>query len=125
MTVKPNSAFILVVEDDSFQQRVIQTLLQGLGHRVEVASNGLEALEKINRPYDIILMDVGLPNDPDGVEVSRQARTEGIKTPIIAITAHIAEHSKQRCLSAGMNEFIEKPLTREKLAAIIEKFYSL
>lgn len=90
-----------------------------MGNTVEVANDGTAALTKAHHSYDLILMDIGLP-DLDGLEVTQKIRKQGIMTPIVAITAHMANYSKQRCLEAGMTNVINKPMTQEKLLAIIE-----
>lgn len=102
---------ILVVEDSAVNIKLIQLLLEKHDADVDVAELPAEALKKIKeKEYDIILMDVQMP-DIDGLELTRIFRSEyGIKCPIIAVTAHAFLEDKEKCLRAGMNDYITKPV---------------
>ena len=108
---------ILVVEDNFIAQKAAQSLLQSCQCQVDIASNGKEALElwKQNE-YDLIFMDIGLP-DIDGYQVTRHIRVQeeakNRRTPIIALTAYAGDENKQRCIEAGMNAVLCKPLTQK------------
>jgi len=112
------SASILVVEDNKTNQLVLLGILKKLGHTAEVANNGAEALGVLAcKQFDLILMDCQMPV-MDGLEATRQIRrnNEGNKnTPIIAITANAMSGDRQRCLTAGMNDYIKKPFKKEIL----------
>ena len=114
------SLSILVVEDEPFQLCIIQRLLEGMGHDVATAHNGFIALEKMKAPYDLVLMDIGLPDGPDGIEITARIRAQGLITPIVAITAYLTKNIKEHCFDVGVNTVITKPITQEKLATIIE-----
>ena len=109
---------ILVIEDHLMQQYAIQALLEGMGHRVTVASDAREALNRLNQPYDLILIDLALPEGINGLEVAKKIRQKGVSTWMVAITARTAHYSKQECLDAKINDFIAKPMTRKKLEEI-------
>jgi signal transduction histidine kinase/DNA-binding response OmpR family regulator len=115
---------VLVVEDNRVNREVARMVLHRLGvTQVDLAENGREALEKVDaRDYDLILMDCLMP-DMDGYEASRalRAREMGRRTPICAITANAFEGDRARCLAAGMDDFIAKPLRAEALARVIER----
>jgi DNA-binding response OmpR family regulator len=116
---------ILVVEDTEILRKVIQITLSSLGYEVDIAINGSEAIRLFEKnDYDIVFMDLGLP-DLNGVEVVKELRRiEGVKNPvpIIALTAHCTELDKELGLTAGIQEFVSKPLTKEIAQVIISKY---
>jgi PAS domain S-box-containing protein len=110
---------IMVADDNHINQKVIASLLNKMGHRADVVANGKEALEAFRLvPYDIILMDVQMP-ELDGFEVCRQIRaleqTKNRHTPIIAITAHARKADRVKCLAAGMDDYVSKPIRPKDL----------
>ena len=120
---------ILVAEDNDINALLARALLVKLGHRPTVAANGALALESwhaalsAGAPYDLVLMDVHMP-DVDGIEATRRIRAAeddiGIaRTPIIALTANAFGEDRDACLKAGMDGFLTKPLDRERLAEIL------
>jgi CheY-like chemotaxis protein/HPt (histidine-containing phosphotransfer) domain-containing protein len=113
---------VLVAEDNEINQLVAAHLLKKLNAEPEVASDGIEALEKIKaKHYDLVLMDVQMPG-LDGYETTRQIRTQlNNNVPIIAMTAFVWDGEEQKCVESGMNGYIGKPFTLEILAAAIEK----
>lgn len=116
--------YILLVEDNPFNQQVAKELLENIGVKVTVANNGQEALQELaKRPYDIVLMDVQMPV-MDGYEATRNIRaTPDISTQcVIAMTANAMPEDRQRCLSAGMDDFITKPITPEHLYQVLSKW---
>ncbi len=123
-------ARILVVEDNTVNQAVARGLLESLGCRVDVAQNGREAVDRISREnYDLVLMDCQMPV-MDGYEatlkIRQHDRTANGQKPniIIAMTAFAMKEDKQLCLSAGMDDYIAKPVTRDSLLEILEKHLS-
>ncbi|MFO0647561.1 MAG: ATP-binding protein [Polyangiales bacterium] len=118
---------VLVAEDNAVNQKVITLMLERMGHRVDVACNGAEALEALARaPYDAVLMDVQMP-ELDGVSAARRIRERERerRTPIIALTANADLNEERRCLDAGMDDFLAKPVRRERLQASLERLLSL
>jgi PAS domain S-box-containing protein len=114
---------ILLAEDNAVNQRVALLLLEKLGYRADVASDGREAVEALERqPYDVILMDVQMP-EMDGLEATRVIRErwpEGQRRPwIIAMTAGATEDDRRATLEAGMDDFVSKPIRKEELAAAL------
>jgi CheY-like chemotaxis protein len=109
---------ILLVEDNIVNQRVALRLLEKMGYRADMASNGVDALEMLRRyAYDVVLMDVQMP-DMDGIEATQHIREqwERAEQPyIIAMTAHAMEGDRQLCLAAGMDDYIGKPVRLEEL----------
>lgn len=116
---------ILVVEDNRVNQRVATSLLERLGCQVDVVANGREAIEMWqNLPYDAIFMDCLMP-EMDGYEATRAIRQRGVpesRVPIIAMTASAMPGDRDRCLQAGMTEYVAKPLQPDRVAAVIEKY---
>ena len=119
------SASVLLAEDNPVNQRLASILLDRAGYHVDVANNGREAVEKYTTsPYnfDVIFMDIQMP-EMDGIEASQAIRNEGFDTiPIIAVTAHALKGDRERCLAAGMNDYITKPFKKEVLTEILEKW---
>ena len=116
---------ILIAEDNPVNQTVAVRILARLGYRVDVVANGLEALEALRqRPYDVILMDVQMP-DMDGFETAHRIRADwpDPERPwVIAMTAHALQGDRERCLDAGMNDYIPKPFQGPDLQAAIERY---
>lgn len=126
-TAMTSRARVLVVEDNPVNQLVALGQLNRLGHEAVVAASGAEALDVVgNGAFDIILMDCQMP-DMDGYEATRRVRQmqESVaKIPIIAITAHALPGEREKCLAAGMNDYLPKPVTLEQLGAVIRLWAS-
>ncbi|OYT72458.1 MAG: hypothetical protein CFK48_02775 [Armatimonadetes bacterium CP1_7O] len=106
---------ILLVEDNEVNRKVAVRLLGKLQLEVEIAVNGLEAVQKATEnAYDLILMDCQMP-EMDGYEATRTLRERGIHTPIIALTANALEGDREKCLACGMNDYLSKPIQADKL----------
>lgn len=111
---------ILVAEDNPINQRVASNLLHRLGHSVQLVANGCEALAAASTAaYDVIFMDRHMP-EMDGLEAATQLRRNGIKTYIIALTASALAEDRDRCIDAGMNDYLPKPITLDRLRASLE-----
>lgn len=114
---------ILMAEDNAINQRVGKLILQRAGFSIDLVSDGNEALEAHRaQPYDVILMDCQMPK-MDGFEASRQIRLLGSKQPaIIAVTANALVGERERCLAAGMDDYLSKPFQAEQLVAVVKKW---
>ena len=117
---------LLLVEDNAVNQRVVLAMLRKKEYKIDVANNGQEALEKLKSavdPYSLILMDVQMPV-LDGLETTRAIRRNPSwnQLPIIAMTAHAMIGDRERCLEAGMNGYISKPVQQAGLISVIEQF---
>jgi len=113
---------VLLAEDNIINQKVAGNLLKRHGFFVETAKNGERAIEMINnnQPYDLILMDCQMPI-LDGYAATKKLRSMGYDMPIIAITAHAMDGDRERCLEAGMDDYISKPIRKDELLGIIKK----
>ena len=114
---------ILLAEDNHVNQMVATRLLEKMGHAITIANNGLEALSLLeNRSFDVILMDVQMPQ-MDGFAATKSIRMNEIKTgkhlPIIAMTAHALKGDRERCVEAGMDGYVTKPIASAELKAVI------
>src|SRR5262249_56704176 len=110
---------LLLAEDNAVNQRLAATLLERRGHKVTIANNGREALDALAaRSFDVVLMDVQMP-EMGGFEATRvireRERATGAHLPIIAMTAHAMKGDRERCLEAGMDEYLTKPLDSRRL----------
>jgi two-component system aerobic respiration control sensor histidine kinase ArcB len=116
---------VLVVEDQIMASIVVRNMLSSLNCQVDIAENGEQGVELAkNNHYELIFMDIGLP-DIDGYEVTRRIRAnegKGAKTPIIALTAHVDDENSGHCIEAGMNAVTSKPLIQEKAESILDTF---
>jgi PAS domain S-box-containing protein len=122
----PVAAAVLVAEDNEVNQKVAAKILERLGYRVELAENGKEALAACaRRRYDAVLMDGQMPG-MDGYEATRRIRERetrgGRRVPIIAMTASAMKGDREKCLDAGMDDYVSKPVTPEKLEAVLRKW---
>lgn len=117
---------VLVVEDNKINQKISKTLLEQCGCQVTIAENASVALKQSLAQFDIIFMDLGLP-DMDGFQATEKIRALdlGRRIPIVAMTAHVFTHDLERCYAVGMDEVIAKPIMREDLLAALKKWSPL
>ncbi|MFH0881307.1 MAG: response regulator, partial [Lentisphaerota bacterium] len=115
---------ILLAEDNAVNQKVALRLLERMGYRADVAGNGLEAIEALERqPYDVVLMDVQMP-EMDGLEASRRIQHDwppGARPRIIAMTANAMQGDREKCLAAGMDDYLTKPIRTEALVEALSQ----
>ena len=123
----PNSR-ILVVDDNTVNQQVVSVMLEQCGCTVDVAGNGIEALNQVRMlPYDLVLMDCQMP-EMDGYEATRRIRASemehdnGRHLPIAALTANAMAGDAEKCLAAGMDEYLSKPISPEALAQTLSRW---
>jgi len=113
---------VLLAEDNRTTQQLLLVLLESAGLEVSIAENGLEAVAFLQREaVDLVFMDCQMP-DMDGLEATQQLRSIGLQTPIVALTAHARAEDEQRCLGAGMDDFLGKPFRKFELDAILDKW---
>jgi CheY-like chemotaxis protein len=111
---------LLLVDDSDVNVEVVSEMLRRLGHDVTAALDGESALATLaSRTFDVVFMDVQLPG-MDGLEVTRRFRDGGGKAPVVALTAHTSSRDRDRCLAAGMNAVLTKPVDTPHLAAVID-----
>ncbi|MBY0507056.1 MAG: response regulator [Bryobacteraceae bacterium] len=114
---------VLIAEDNRVNQRVAAKILESRGHAVLLANTGRQAVDLFQRePVDIVLMDLQMP-EMDGIEATRAIRRmeAGGHTPIVALTAHAMSTDRERCLSAGMDDYLSKPISPDRLIATVEQ----
>ena len=114
---------VLLAEDNEVNQRLAAAILDRLGHEVHVVSNGLQALEALDGGrFDLVLMDIQMPQ-MGGIEATEEIRRreakEGGHVPIVAMTAHAMSGDRERFLAAGMDEYISKPISQERLREVV------
>lgn len=116
---------VLLAADNPVNRLLAKALLQRGGYEVETAENGRLAVEAVTRgQYDVVLMDVHMP-EMDGIEAARQIReldSQRRETPIVAMTANAMEEDRQRCIAAGMNDYIAKPIDEAELLRILARW---
>ncbi|MFN0121433.1 MAG: response regulator [Blastocatellia bacterium] len=118
---------VLLAEDNPVNQKLATRLLEKWGYSVTLVENGREAVRKYEQGnYDVVLMDVQMP-EMDGLQatghIRRIEQERGTHTPIIAMTAHAMKGDREKCLSAGMDEYISKPIRHELLSQMLERFF--
>jgi signal transduction histidine kinase/CheY-like chemotaxis protein len=122
--VARHSLRVLLADDNLVNRKVASGMLANMGHTITQTTNGLEALEMWRgREFDLILMDVHMP-EMDGLQATtsiRQAEPPGTHTPIVAMTASAMNEDRERCLAAGMDDFLSKPVSQKDLAQAIER----
>lgn len=116
---------MLLADDNAVNQKLAVRLLEKQGHHVVVAGNDREALERLTeQSFDLVLMDVQMP-EVDGLEATAAIRAReqaaGRHTPIIAFTAHAMKGDQEKCLTAGMDGYLAKPIQAKELYAAIER----
>ncbi|MCF7936166.1 MAG: PAS domain S-box protein, partial [Synergistales bacterium] len=118
---------VLVAEDNSTNQKVALNILEKLGQSADAVSSGTEAVDVLRQiPYDIVLMDVQMP-DMDGLETTRRIRVSTLADgnagiPVVAMTAYAMQGDRERCLQAGMDDYIPKPVSTQAVAAVLAKW---
>jgi PAS domain S-box-containing protein len=116
------SGRVLIVEDNPTNQLLVETLLAKLGPQCVLACDGLEAVEKATaETFDLILMDIQMPA-MNGYQATEALRKKGIKTPIVALTAHAMEGDRQKCINAGCDDHITKPLSKTRLLEVLDRY---
>lgn len=116
---------VMVAEDSPANQMVIKLMLSNLGHKVHIVPNGVKAIEFVEtnqEKLDVIFMDISMP-EMDGLAATKILREKGVTLPIIALTAHAMTTDKDKCLAAGMNKFVAKPIRAKDIQEIL-KVYS-
>ncbi|MEZ4435606.1 MAG: ATP-binding protein [bacterium] len=112
---------VLLVEDNPINRLVVEEMLRRLGCRITVAEDGEDALRHVAERFDIVLMDCQMPR-MDGYEATRALRGRGVDGPIVALTAHAMEGDRERCIAAGMDDYVTKPLSRDGLVAVMDRW---
>ncbi len=122
---QPQLPLILLVEDQADNQIVARQQLQRLGYKADIVQNGEEALARLaqpEHPYRLVLMDCQMPG-LDGLEATRQLRereqTRGGHIPVVAMTAQAMKGDRERCITAGMDDYISKPVRMDDLSRVI------
>jgi CheY-like chemotaxis protein len=120
---------VLLAEDGVDNQRLFTRVLRAAGLEVDVAENGRLAVDKAlaardaEAPFDLVLMDMQMPV-LDGLDATEELRREGYDGPIIALTAHALESDRERCLRAGCDDFLTKPLDKRRLISVLTQYLS-
>ncbi|WP_282608371.1 hybrid sensor histidine kinase/response regulator [Pelagibius sp. Alg239-R121] len=116
---------ILVAEDNMVNQIVAVKMLESMGHHADVAANGREALNAVQKmPYDLVLMDMQMP-EMDGLQATQAIRalpSDVSNIPIVALTANAIQGDQERCIEAGMNDYISKPVEKKALFEVLESY---
>ena len=113
---------VLVAEDNPVNQKVAVRQLERLGVAADAVANGIEAIEAVSRTeYGLVLMDVQMP-EMDGFTAARELRGRGATVPIVALTANAMSGDRERCVEAGMDDYLSKPILEEELVRVLRRF---
>lgn len=115
---------ILIAEDNPTNQTLIRKILEKLGYNAFIVENGIKVMEELEKnPYDVILMDLQMP-DMDGIECTKKIREKygNDKLKIIALTADAFKSTENECISSGMDSFLSKPFDVQKLASLLNSY---
>lgn len=119
------SGSVLVAEDDPVNQKLIKALLERMGLEVSVVDDGELAVEEaLKRSYDLILMDIQMPV-MNGYEAARALREKGVNTSIVALTANAMKGDREKCIDAGCDDYLSKPIDQQKIKKVLEKYISV
>jgi CheY-like chemotaxis protein len=119
-----NKGKLLVAEDVATNQKLIKLMLEKMGFEVDIAENGRVAVDKVLAcSYDIIFMDIQMP-EMNGYEATGKIRENNIDTPIIALTANAMKGDAEKCIEAGCDDYMPKPIDRKKISEILEYYLS-
>jgi CheY-like chemotaxis protein len=111
-----------VVEDSANNRMLMKILLEKFGLQVTMASDGIQGLQMArSRPFDLILMDIQMPR-MTGYDAVRALRDQGLRTPIVALTAQAMKEDHQRCLEVGCDQVMTKPVERRKLKEMMQRY---
>src|SRR6185295_11624310 len=115
---------VLLAEDHALNQIMIRIMLEAAGHRVDIVENGRHAINAVlTKPYDVVLMDISMP-EMDGLEATRRIRRlDGrvSQIPIIALTAHAMAGDREKCMAAGTSDYLSKPVHARGLIMALEQ----
>jgi len=115
---------VLVAEDNLVNQVVLESMLEELGCQVTLADDGHEALSAMTEAtFDMVFMDCQMPG-MDGLEATTAARGQGIDIPIVAVTANALTGDRERCIDAGMDDYLAKPVTQAHVADMLHRWSS-
>jgi len=113
-----------VAEDSAANQALIRALLKRMGFSVVIAENGQETLEWLEKEnFDLVFMDMQMPV-MNGYNATRQIRQKGLTLPVVALTAHAMKGDDQKCFDAGCDDYLSKPILRDKLRTLLEKYFT-
>ena len=113
---------VLLVEDNSLNQMLMNLHLGNFGFEITTVADGREAIEKVTTEhFDLIFMDIRMPN-VNGCDATKYIRENGVTTPIIAMTADVADGGEQRCFDAGCDAFLAKPIIRKELYDLLDQY---
>lgn len=118
---------ILLAEDNAINQQIAQEILENMGIELQIANNGKEAVNLLqNSTFDAVLMDIQMP-EMDGMEATRQIRKDPVfaELPIIAMTAHALQGYREKCIEAGMNDYVTKPIDEDGLFLTLKKWLNV